>query len=60
MNSRRWISVAMLFAIAISVLLPLGARADGVIIVDPPQCDPACPGPIRVGDQLVVKSHTSM
>ncbi len=57
MNNRRWISLAMLFAIAISVLLPLGARADGVIIVDPPQCDPACPGPTYVGDQLVVRSH---
>ena len=28
-----------------------------MIIVEPPPCDPACPGPIRVGDQLTVKSH---
>jgi Ca-activated chloride channel family protein len=33
------------------------ARADGVIIVEPPFCDPACPEPTFVGDQLVVKNH---
>src|SRR4051794_22832726 len=36
---------------------PALTRADGVIVVEPPQCDPACPQPVRVGDQLVVKSH---
>ncbi len=31
--------------------------ADGVIIVDPPGCDPVCPAPTFVGDQLIVRSH---
>ena len=57
MAFRRWIPIAMLVAVCISLLVPLTARADGVIIVDPPQCDPACPGPTYIGDQLVVRSH---
>ena len=40
-----------------AIALPRMVRADGLIIVEPPPCDPACPGPIRVGDQLTVKSH---
>ena len=34
-----------------------GARADGVIVVTPPECDPGCETPVYVGDQLVVKQH---
>jgi Ca-activated chloride channel homolog len=51
------LSLALLMAFAAGLVMPLAARADGVIIVDPPPCDPACPKPIYVGDQLVVKSH---
>ena len=38
-------------------LLPNVVRADGVIIVEPPMCDPACPTPVYVANQLVVTSH---
>ena len=34
-----------------------GAKADGVIVVTPPDCDPACGDVVYVGDQLVVKNH---
>ena len=57
MALRRWIPTAMLVAVCISLVIPLSARADGVIIVEPPQCDPACPGPTYIGDQLIVRSH---
>jgi Ca-activated chloride channel family protein len=36
---------------------PLVASADGVIIVDPPPCDPVCPEPVLIADQLNVRSH---
>ncbi len=49
--------LALLLALAIPFLLPLSARADGVIIVEPPTCDPACPEPVLIGDQLVIRSH---
>src|SRR3954451_16478760 len=54
---RSVLSLVVLIAFAAGLLMPLAARADGVIIVDPPPCDPACPKPIYVGDQLIVKSH---
>lgn len=38
-------------------VLPPLARADGVIIVDPPPCDPACTEPVLIADQLTVRSH---
>lgn len=38
-------------------LLPSVVRADGVIIVVRPACDPACPGPVNVAGQLVVTAH---
>ena len=50
----RGVLLACLLALLIS---PLAARADGVIIVEPPTCDPACPTPTYVGDQLVVRNH---
>ena len=54
----RRIPVLVLLALLISQLvLPSIARADGVIIVDPPGCDPACPEPVLVADMLEVKSH---
>jgi Ca-activated chloride channel homolog len=57
MRVRHVLSFALLFAFALGLVMPLAARADGVVIVDPPPCDPACPRPILVGDQLIVKSH---
>ena len=42
----------------VSLLLPAApARADGVIIVDPPPCDPVCPDPVLIADQLEIRSH---
>jgi Ca-activated chloride channel homolog len=58
--SRRQFSTVLAGAAATvgALAVPHWARADGVIIVEPPQCQTgACPSPIRVGDQLVVKSH---
>ncbi len=49
--------VALLVAVVGSLLAPVAARADGVIIVEPPVCDPRCPGPIAIAEQLVVRSH---
>ncbi|MDQ3412448.1 MAG: VWA domain-containing protein, partial [Chloroflexota bacterium] len=53
-----WLFPALLMlAIVAPLLLVAPARADGIIIVEPPGCDPVCPGPVRIGDQLVVRSH---
>ena len=50
--------VLIVLALLVSqVVFPSIARADGVIIVDPPICDPTCPGPIPIADQLEVRSH---
>lgn len=58
MSLRRIIHFTALMAVLVSTLLNAGlARADGVIVVHPPECDPACPQPTYVGDQLVVKNH---
>lgn len=35
-----------------------GANAAGIAVVTPPECDPACPDIVSVGDQLVVKNQT--
>ena len=48
---------ASAFSLGASRLVPSAVRADGVIIVEPPQCDPACSTPETVGGQLVVTSH---
>jgi hypothetical protein len=53
----RRIHILALLAFLIPLLAPLSARADGVIIVDPPICDPDCPGPVLIADQLNVRSH---
>jgi Ca-activated chloride channel homolog len=48
----------ILFAFLASLVAsPLAVRADGVIIVDPPTCDPICPDPVLIADQLSVRSH---
>ena len=47
----RPIPIVVLLALLISqLLMPAIARADGVIIVDPPGCDPPCPEPVLVAD----------
>ena len=48
----------IVFAVLVSLVAsPLAASADGVIIVDPPVCDPVCPDPVLIADQLDVQSH---
>ncbi len=54
---RRTCSLILLFLLVASLLAPVVARADGVIIVEPPPCDPTCPEPFPVGDQLEIRSH---
>lgn len=52
------VPVLLLLALLVSQLaLPSIARADGVIIIDPPQCDPACTEPVLIADQLNIRSH---
>ncbi|MCC6791487.1 MAG: VWA domain-containing protein [Thermomicrobiales bacterium] len=53
MNRRAFISLMSLVALSLSLLFPVLARADGLIIVEPPTCDPACP----INEQLEVTSH---
>src|SRR5688572_12754390 len=56
----RRIPILSLIVIAVFVSLlvsPLAARADGVIVVDPPRCDPVCPDPVLIADQLNIRSH---
>jgi len=58
MSLRKALHVAALLAVMLSTILGAGvARADGVIVVDPPWCDPFCAEPVYVGDQLVIKNH---
>jgi Ca-activated chloride channel homolog len=58
MTRRKLFLIAATLIMALTGLLgPTGARADGVIVVEPPGCDPFCPEPTFVGDQLVIKSH---
>ena len=48
----------ILFVFLVSLVAsPLAARADGVIIVDPPACDPVCSEPVLIAEQLNVRSH---
>lgn len=50
-------STLLLVLFAMSLAAPSLARADGVIITEPPDCDPACPEPWLIEDGLVVKYH---
>ena len=53
------LTIAVLLCGVIAAIAPVAAPsalADGVVIVEPPHCDPTC-APTRIGDQLVVKSH---
>jgi Ca-activated chloride channel family protein len=48
----------IVFVVIMSLIAPpLSASADGVIIVDPPVCDPVCPDPVLIADQLNIRSH---
>jgi Ca-activated chloride channel family protein len=57
MHRHRLASLVALFIIAVTLVAPLSASADGIIIVDPPPCDPDCPEPYRLGDMLEITSH---
>jgi Ca-activated chloride channel family protein len=51
-------TTGMLVILALSLLFPATALADGIIIPDPPICDPApCPPVIIPMDQLVIRYH---
>lgn len=50
-------ALLMLLAVLATIAPANGVKADGVIVVHPPECDPACPDPFYIGDQLVVKNH---
>jgi Ca-activated chloride channel family protein len=52
------IPIVILLSLVVSLLTPpLATRADGVIIVDPPVCDPVCPEPVLIAEQLNIRSH---
>ncbi len=53
----RRIPIVLLLSFVVSLVTPLASVADGVIIVEPPQCRPACPEPALVADQLNIRSH---
>jgi Ca-activated chloride channel family protein len=63
MNGRRppgrvLLPLLLLAALVVPLLAPAIARADGVIIVEPPPCDVgSCPEPVLIADQLVIRSH---
>jgi Ca-activated chloride channel family protein len=54
---RNGFPIVVLLALLVSLLTPLSARADGVIIIEPPGCDPVCPEPVLIADQLEIRSH---
>ena len=53
----RRIPVVLLLALFVSLVAPFTARAQGVIVVDPPLCDPVCRDPVLIADQLTIRSH---
>jgi Ca-activated chloride channel family protein len=53
----RRLPILIFVALLVSLLAPVSAVADGVIIVDPPACDPVCPDPVLIADQLNIRSH---
>lgn len=58
MHRRTLLSLVALLVLGFSLAAPAISRADGVVVVDPPPCDPGpCPTPVNIGDQLEVKSH---
>lgn len=57
MRRRTIVSFALLCLLTLQLAAPLLTRADGLIVIDPPQCDPACSTPTFIDDQLEVTSH---
>jgi Ca-activated chloride channel homolog len=57
MHRRTLLSLAILCLLSLQLAGPLLARADGLIVIDPPECDPTCSTPVFVDDQLEVTSH---
>jgi len=57
MRARLVHGLAALLMLLTVVATATGARADGVIVVTPPDCDSGCSEPVYIGDQLVVKNH---
>ena len=57
MHRCRSILLVLLLALLISPTLPPAARADGVIVVDPPWCATACTDPVVLADLLEIRSH---
>ena len=54
----RVLALLALLALVVPLVLPAVARADGVIIVEPPPCETGrCPEPVVIADQLEVRSH---
>ena len=57
---RRLRNLVLCFAL-VAVVLPgqllTASAADGLIVVEPPECVPTCPAPIALADQLTVRSH---
>ncbi len=50
--------IALLFVLASGLIFPTAARADGIIIPEPPICDPGpCPPPVPPISQLAVRYH---
>jgi Ca-activated chloride channel homolog len=47
----------LLAILMIFTALPAPAAGHGVIVVDPPGCDPACPDPRLISDMLRIRSH---
>ncbi|MFM9106066.1 MAG: VIT domain-containing protein [Chloroflexota bacterium] len=54
---RRLFLLATLIFLIVPMVPAPPARADGVIIVDPPWCDPDCTDPVVLADLLEVKNH---
>ncbi len=64
MGSRRFssrslslVALVVLLANVLGLALPTGARADGVVVVEPPGCDVACSEPVLIADQLKIRHH---
>lgn len=66
--SRLRISLVSLLTLLFTLALPAAARADGIVIIDPPpcpvplvppceDCPPICPTPFPVGGQLDIRYH---
>ena len=57
--ARTFLPIALLMLFALHLFAPAAARADGVIVIDPPPCDPSCPPdePWLIADGLEVKYH---